>query len=103
MRMDTGLMPGLLSGMVRREGKRLIRQVSPQARSSIVREREQHALLEAGFKPVEEDGLLWKKDSIYYGWEAALQQAASLFHQRYGHAVYDHHLPKAAVEKSEAV
>ena len=101
--MDAGLMAGLLSGMVRPEGERLVRKVSLQARSSIVREREQHALLEAGFKPVEEDGLLWKKDSIYYGWKAALQQAESAFYQRYGHAVYDHHLPKAAVEKSEAV
>ena len=42
---------------------------------------EQHAkeildLLEAaGFKPIEDDDSLWSKDGVYYGREAALQQA----------------------------
>jgi hypothetical protein len=77
-----------------------VRKVSPQARSIIVRAREKHALREAGFEPIE-DGLLCEKYSTYYGWEAALQQAESVVRQRYGHGIYDHHLPPA-VEEGEA-
>jgi hypothetical protein len=36
--------------------------------------KEETALLEAGFKPIE-DGSLWEKDGVYYGREAAVQEA----------------------------
>ena len=32
-------------------------------------------LLEARFVPLEDDGLLWEKDSVCYGRQAALQKA----------------------------
>jgi hypothetical protein len=40
-----------------------------------IRAKEESALLEASFVPLEEDdGLLWEKDGIYYGRKAALQE-----------------------------
>jgi hypothetical protein len=36
--------------------------------------KEEIALLEASFKPIE-DGSLWEKDGVYYGREAAVQEA----------------------------
>ena len=37
--------------------------------------KEEGALLEAGFEPLEEDRLLWEKNGVWYGRQAALQKA----------------------------
>jgi hypothetical protein len=37
--------------------------------------REESTLIGARFVPVEEDGVLWEKDGVWYGREAALQSA----------------------------
>ena len=41
-----------------------------------LRKEEDSLLLEEGFKSVESNALLWVKDSVCYGREAALQQVA---------------------------
>jgi hypothetical protein len=38
-------------------------------------DREDFALVAAGFEPTEEEGTLWKKDGVCFGREAALQSA----------------------------
>jgi hypothetical protein len=38
-------------------------------------EREDFALVAAGFEPTEEEGTLWRKDGVLFGREAALQRA----------------------------
>ena len=40
-----------------------------------IREIDDVILLEARFVPLEDDGLLWEKDSVCYGRQAALQKA----------------------------
>jgi hypothetical protein len=37
--------------------------------------REDFALVAAGFEPTEEEGTLWRKDGVWFGKEAALQSA----------------------------
>ena len=38
-------------------------------------DREDFALVAAGFEPIDEEGTLWKKDNVCFGREAALQSA----------------------------
>ena len=38
-------------------------------------DREDFALIAAGFEPTEEEGTLWRKDGVLFGREAALQSA----------------------------
>ncbi len=38
-------------------------------------DREDFALVAAGFEPTEEEGTLWRKDGVLFGREAALQRA----------------------------
>jgi hypothetical protein len=45
-----------------------------QIQEKRLREEEDALLLEDGFEPVE-SGLLWLKECVYYGREAALQEA----------------------------
>ena len=40
-----------------------------------IREIDDTILLEARYLPLEDDGLLWEKDSVCYGRQAALQRA----------------------------
>jgi len=49
-----------------------------------IREKEESALLGARFEPVEYEGILWEKDGVYYGREAALQQALRKLREREG-------------------
>ena len=37
--------------------------------------KEESSLLEAGFEPLEKDGMLWEKYGVCYGKQAALQKA----------------------------
>jgi hypothetical protein len=41
-------------------------------------------LLEARFVPLDDDGLLWEKDSVCYGRHAALQRALRKLHEEEG-------------------
>ena len=51
--------------------------------------KEQDALLVAeGFEPAG-GGFLWRRDGVYFGREAALQNAQSRLLQRDGYALYD--------------
>ena len=38
-------------------------------------DREDFALVAAGFEPTEEEGTLWRRDGVWFGREAALQSA----------------------------
>ena len=46
-------------------------------------------LLEARFVPLEDDGLLWEKDSVCYGREAALQKALRKLDEEDGVYLFD--------------
>jgi len=52
-----------------------------------LRKREDSVLLAEGFEPA--GGDLWRRDGIYYGREAALQEANSSLRQRDVHAAYE--------------
>ena len=45
-----------------------------EVHTTLFREQEDCALLAEGFEAAEEDGLLWRKNGLWYGREAALQQ-----------------------------
>jgi hypothetical protein len=55
-----------------------------------IRAKEEAILLEANFKPLEINGMLWEKEGVCYGRKAALQNAHSSLFQRRGYALYDH-------------
>jgi hypothetical protein len=46
--------------------------------------KEDGALLEASFEPLEEDRLLWEKDGVCYGRQAALQKALGKLYEEEG-------------------
>jgi hypothetical protein len=46
-------------------------------------------LLEARFVPLEDDGLLWEKDSVCYGRQAALQEDLRKLHEEDGVYLFD--------------
>jgi hypothetical protein len=52
-----------------------------------LRKREDSVLLAEGFEPA--GGDLWRREGIYYGREAALQEAHSSLLQRAAYAAYD--------------
>ena len=52
-----------------------------------LRKAQDSVLLAEGFEPA--GGDLWRRDGIYYGREAALQEAHSSLLQRAVHAAYD--------------
>jgi hypothetical protein len=52
-----------------------------------LRKREDSVLLAEGFEPA--GGDLWRRDGIYFGREAALQEAHSSLRQRGGYAARD--------------
>ena len=57
---------------------------------SLLRTKEESALLEANFEPLEEEeGLLWEKGGVYYGREAALQKALGKLYQEEGTYLFD--------------
>jgi hypothetical protein len=49
-----------------------------------IREKEEITLLGARFEPVEDEGILWEKEGVCYGREAALQQALRELREREG-------------------
>ena len=51
--------------------------------------KEESALLWAGFVPLEEDMLLWEKNGVYYGRQAALQETLRELREEYGVDLYD--------------
>jgi hypothetical protein len=54
-----------------------------------IREIDDAILLEARFVPLEDDGLLWEKDSVCYGRQAALQRALRKLHEEDGVYLFD--------------
>ena len=54
-----------------------------------IREIDDTILLEARYLPLEDDGLLWEKDSVCYGREAALQRALRKLHEEDGVYLFD--------------
>jgi hypothetical protein len=56
-------------------------------------------LLAEGFERAE--GSLWRRNGVYFGREAAMQNAQSSLLQRGGYAIYDH--PPRAAEEGKAV
>jgi hypothetical protein len=54
-----------------------------------IREIDDVILLEARFVPLEDDGLLWEKDSVCYGREAALQKALRKLDEEDGVYLFD--------------
>ena len=52
--------------------------------------KENSALLEASFEPLaEDDGLLWEKNGVCYGRQAALQKALRKLHEEDGVYLFD--------------
>jgi hypothetical protein len=51
--------------------------------------KENSTLLEASFKPLAEDGILWEKNGVCYGREAALQKALRKLHEEDGVYLFD--------------
>jgi hypothetical protein len=51
--------------------------------------KENSILLEASFDPLEDDGLLWQKNGVCYGRQAALQQALRERHEEDGVYLFD--------------
>jgi hypothetical protein len=54
-----------------------------------IREIDDLILLEARYLPLEDDGLLWEKDSVCYGRQAALQRALRKLHEEEGVNLFD--------------
>jgi hypothetical protein len=52
------------------------------AKGLSIEAREERFLLEASFEPVEDDGMLWEKEGVWYGREAALQKASRKLQER---------------------
>ena len=51
--------------------------------------KEKSALLEASFEPLEDDGVLWEKNGVCYGRQAALQEALRKLHEEDGVYLFD--------------
>ena len=52
--------------------------------------KEKSALLEASFEPLaEDDGLLWEKNGVCYGRQAALQESLRKLHEEDGVYFFD--------------
>jgi hypothetical protein len=56
-----------------------------------IRSKEESTLLEAGFEPLaaEDEGLLWEKNGVCYGRQAALQKALRKLHEEDGVYLFD--------------
>ena len=54
-----------------------------------IRAKEESTLLEASFEPLAEDGILWEKNGVLYGREAALQKALRKLHEEDGVYLFD--------------
>ena len=54
-----------------------------------IREIDDAILLEARYLPLEDDGLLWEKDSVCYGRQAALQKALRTLDEKDGVYLFD--------------
>jgi hypothetical protein len=48
-------------------------------------DREDFALIAAGFEPTEEEGTLWRKAGVWFGREAALQSARKQLYSKSSH------------------
>jgi hypothetical protein len=48
-------------------------------------DREDFALIAAGFEPTEEEGTLWRKAGVWFGREAALQSARKQLSSKSSH------------------
>ena len=62
--------------------------VAMRAKDVDISAKEENALLEAGFEPLE-NGLLWEKNGISYGRQAALQKALRKLHEEEGVYLFD--------------
>jgi hypothetical protein len=51
--------------------------------------KEERTLLEASFEPLADDGLLWGKNSVCYGRQAALQEALGKLYEEEGLYLFD--------------
>ena len=51
--------------------------------------KEESAMLEASFEPLEDDGVLWEKNGVCYGRQAALQEALRKLHEEDGVYLFD--------------
>jgi hypothetical protein len=51
--------------------------------------KENSTLLEASFEPLEDDGILWEKNGVWYGRQAALQKALRKLHEEDGVYLFD--------------
>ena len=49
-----------------------------------IREKEETALLETSFEPLDENGMLWEKNGVCYGRQAALQESLRKLHEEEG-------------------
>jgi len=54
-----------------------------------IKAKEESALLEVGFEPLEDDRLLWEKNGVCYGRQAALQKACSALLEEEGFYLFD--------------
>ena len=55
-----------------------------------IRAKEESTLLEASFEPLaEDDGILWEKNGVCYGRQAALQKALRKLHEEDGVYLFD--------------
>ena len=55
----------------------------------LLRVKEEAILLEASFEPLEDDGMLWEKDGVCYGRQAALQKTLRELHEEEGVYLFD--------------
>ena len=51
--------------------------------------KEKSALLEASFEPLGDDGVLWEKNGVCYGRQAALQESIRKLHEEAGVYFFD--------------
>ena len=63
--------------------------MGPHMDNAGIREIDDVVLLEARFMPLEDDGLLWEKDSVCYGRQAALQRALRKLDEEDGVYLFD--------------
>jgi hypothetical protein len=54
-----------------------------------IRAKEEHALLKASFEPLENEGILWEKNGVCYGRQAALQETLRKLHEDDGVYLFD--------------
>jgi hypothetical protein len=51
--------------------------------------KEESTLLGASFEALEDDGILWEKNGVWYGRQAALQKALRKLHEEDGVYLFD--------------